>query len=269
MPALIGQVQDAAALQSVECLDFARESRPLGIGEPGYFVRGKPDHAGRVIDAGGAAQTPLLLRLERAFLRERLGGAHRARPPGTWSAARPGNPSASRARLHAEPGWGLPRACASIPPSPAGRVIRPEGPPASRPRESTACPGSPGRHRRLKRKGTVAAGIRRPGRPGIWENAAAPGEQHPDAFIKAPLAMRHGPIGGALIQKHRAQPDQPRVDDLVHRTRLRRFLFMRDGAGKTRFKQACAAPPGGNPWRDRPARCAKGWWRRRTPARRE
>ncbi len=77
----------------------------------------------------------------------------------------------------------------------------------------------------------------------FWKHAAALGEQHPDAFIKAAVPMRHGPVGGALIQKDGAKPNEPRMDDLVHRTRLCRLWVMCDAAVETRFKQRSQRRP--------------------------
>jgi hypothetical protein len=38
VPAFIGQMEDAAALQSIAGFHLAGKSGPLGIGEPGYFA---------------------------------------------------------------------------------------------------------------------------------------------------------------------------------------------------------------------------------------
>src|SRR5690349_10899028 len=45
------------------------------------------------------------------------------------------------------------------------------------------------------------------------KNSAASCEKRPNALIKTLLAVRHGPISHALVQKHRTQPDQPRMND--------------------------------------------------------
>src|ERR1700674_389606 len=82
MPALIGQVEDSAALQSIECFDFAHERRPLRVGKPGYFVSREPHYAGRVVDPGGPTQTPSLLSLEWALLWRCLRCARARRHPG-------------------------------------------------------------------------------------------------------------------------------------------------------------------------------------------
>ena len=125
VPAFIGQVKDAAALQPIACFHFTHKRRPLGIRQPSYFISGKRHYARRVIDAGRAAQTPLLLRLERALLRGSLSGAPFVRPRGPLSAALQENPSARQAQIRAEQGRHLLRSCASIPPSrptPAARI---------------------------------------------------------------------------------------------------------------------------------------------------
>src|SRR5579883_1215830 len=57
------------------------------------------------------------------------------------------------------------------------------------------------------------------------EHAAATGEQRADSYIKTFLAIWHGPIGHALIEKHGAEADEPGMDDFVHESRLRRFFF--------------------------------------------
>src|SRR6185312_14833942 len=69
------------------------------------------------------------------------------------------------------------------------------------------------------------------------EDAKTLREQQPDAFIESQLAVRHGPIGDALIQEHSAQPDQPWVDDFVHGARRLGFRLMRHSTGKTGAKQ--------------------------------
>ena len=109
VPALIGQVEDAAAFQSVECFYFAHEGRPFRIREPGHFVSGEPDHACRIINARRTAQSPFLLGLERVLLGRSLGTLPFVTPLVTWSAAPPGSPSTNRAEFDVEPGWDLPR----------------------------------------------------------------------------------------------------------------------------------------------------------------
>ena len=76
VPALIGQVENPPALQSIACFHFVHERSPLRIGEPGHLASGKRDHAGCVIDASRAAQAAFLLSLERALLRNSFGSAH-------------------------------------------------------------------------------------------------------------------------------------------------------------------------------------------------
>ena len=181
-----------------------------------YFVSGKPHHAGCVVDSGGTTQTPSLLCLERVLLRDGLRRAHARGHAGTWSAAQPGSPSANRGRIHAEPGRDFPPACASSLPSRAMPATRTEECLPMIARGNSLRPGNPAPHRLRKRKDLPAAEFFVQAAQISWENAAALGQQHPDAFIKASLAVRHGPIGRALIEEHRAKPDQPRVDDLIH-----------------------------------------------------
>ena len=68
-------MQYAAPLHSVAGFHFAHKRRPLGFGQACDFVVGQLDHARRVINAGGPTQTAFLLGLERALLRNNLGGA--------------------------------------------------------------------------------------------------------------------------------------------------------------------------------------------------
>src|SRR5579872_3395393 len=82
MPALIGQLEDSPALQSVKCFDLAHKGCPVSVGKPGYFVSGEPHYPGCVVDSGGATQTPILLSLKRAFLRRSLRYAHTRCYPG-------------------------------------------------------------------------------------------------------------------------------------------------------------------------------------------
>ena len=90
------------------------------------FVSGKRHHARRVIDAGGPAQTPSLLGLERALLGRCLGSAL------ARSHARHRQPHRQKVHqrtghgLRAAPGRDLPPACASSPPSRAARAARTE-----------------------------------------------------------------------------------------------------------------------------------------------
>ena len=78
------------------------------------------------------------------------------------------------------------------------------------------------------------------------EHGAGLRQQRPDARIEALLAMRHGPIRHSLIQKHRAQPDQPRMDDLVHSIRRHGLFLMGDRPGKDRRRTRAAVLAGGN-----------------------
>ena len=69
------------------------------------------------------------------------------------------------------------------------------------------------------------------------EDATGLGQQRPDAFIESQLAFRHWPIRDALIQEHGAQPDQPRMDDLVHRACRRGLLLTCNRTGETGGEQ--------------------------------
>ena len=51
VPALIGQVEDAAAFQPIACFYFTHERFPFGVGQPGYLVCGKRHHSGSVVNA--------------------------------------------------------------------------------------------------------------------------------------------------------------------------------------------------------------------------
>src|SRR5579884_1532623 len=78
-----------------------------------------------------------------------------------------------------------------------------------------------------------------PGKNAIWLR-----EQRAYSDVKSILATRHGPVSHALIQKHRAQLNQPRMDDFIHRIWQYQLLFMSDRPAEARVKQRpqCGLP---------------------------
>ena len=246
VPAFIGQVEDAAALQPIARFHFAHERRPLRIGQPGYFIGGKRHHARGVIDAGRAAQTPFLLGLERALLGDRLSDAHARGHAGH------GQPHGQE--VHQRAWHGFMRSKAGIFFEPAHQS-RPTGQRQQLGLKDVFPVGlveigsiEVVQHGIRCREGKVLlpAKLFVQARQISGEHAARLRQQRPDARIEALLAMRHGPIRHALIQKHRAQPDQPRMDDLVHWTRRTRALPRGRRYGQDRRRTRAAAPPGGN-----------------------
>src|SRR5579883_2880224 len=81
VPSFIGQVQDAAALESIARLDLAGEGGPLGVGEAGDAGRGERYDAGGVVDAGGAAQPASVAGFERDLFGNDAGRAPAGRDP--------------------------------------------------------------------------------------------------------------------------------------------------------------------------------------------
>ena len=72
------------------------------------------------------------------------------------------------------------------------------------------------------------------------EDAARAGEERAHAEVEAEIAMRHGPIGHALVEEDGAEADQPGVDDVVDGAGLGGLFLVGDSAGEAGIEEGTA-----------------------------